>query len=1228
MIMRKIPATIASWLSLRFINTLVVATVIAIAAAFAIGYYRLGGDILEKHELVDLDDETHLRGRELMDRIQALREHARRLAISDEIRKAVSRAQESGGISATNGGWRGEAVEAMKNFIYSELYYSRVSLIDAGQAVSQDVISVRRVIPKGAGLPGDQSQPIETQEVTERTSLSAIQNTDDLSKSMKFEPGEIFLSEVKRDGVAGNGAANPFVIQAAVPVFPLTFKGTEPRFFLCLTFDLEGFAGAQSANSPRHLMYLTDVDGRILVGPREFAAGTGNNETKIQELFPAIESFYSDISDSKYKRFGKYIWDARLSRLRAINVKSKVDDERLDWEARFEGEGYHIDGYKLERPLYLLTVIARGDGGGRGDEAKALSARRALESYLHELPDTVTFSWEVGDLTSEEARAYVRSKDKQELVAIRDNLSARIGRDPNMKAFVSIRRTILNCPDYEMRFIKLPMDPEGGPRARFFGLVMGVAKEELWDDFFEEYFLYSILIVAVIGIAALVAFDLIMTRPLRKITGAAMQIARGEEGVSLPTRSPGEIGALAIAFDDMLGELRGRDSELRDNIARTKTILGMAAEGIVTINSDGRIEDFNRAAEEILGYKAAEVLDQYFGILVTSDQRDPIHPLLRIVRRGIFGLRDPGHTFELVGRRKDGATFPMEVSVGDALLGDRKLGVAIIRDITDRKKAEEATEQRNKDLERRVEERTKELKAAKDDVEEAMKAQRKLLDRVNHDLRAPLSIIMLYTEDMLRRVTKGDQSKPLRAETFVDDLQLILNKCGELRDQVNDLLNLSKAKKEGVESVVLDLTEFDLAEVIRANSEGVCHLANENNNQFVLICPDGLGQMYADRTKVWRILMNLLQNSCKYVDNGTIELAVSLEAVEDAAWFVFRVGDTGPGIPKERHGALFREFNQGSRAVGGIREGVGLGLSICHLYCAAMGGGISFESEPGRGTMFCVRLPARVSAAGEARLPEAHDPVVRPRKASSTNLVLVIDDDRAYCDSLERSLVEEGYRALAASSGEEGLLLAKRHQPSAIILDVLMPGIDGWAVLAALKTDACTSDIPIIMTTVLDEKTKGLRMGADEFVSKPLCRERLSELLQKHLGGRSTGRIMVVEDDPESRKWLAGALREQGWEVDEAADGSEAIERIRTRSTDLVLLDLMLPTVDGFEVIEEIRRNKEWELTPIVVITGADLDEDNRRLLRGRVEQILQKGQYSKDDLLREIRNFIGEVGR
>jgi CheY-like chemotaxis protein len=234
--------------------------------------------------------------------------------------------------------------------------------------------------------------------------------------------------------------------------------------------------------------------------------------------------------------------------------------------------------------------------------------------------------------------------------------------------------------------------------------------------------------------------------------------------------------------------------------------------------------------------------------------------------------------------------------------------------------------------------------------------------------------------------------------------------------------------------------------------------------------------------------------------------------------------------------------------------------------------------------------------------------------------VLVIDDEAAVRDLMQRFLGKEGFRVIAAASGEEGLRWARELRPDAITLDVMMPGMDGWAVLSALKADPDVAEIPVIMLTIVDDRNLGYALGASDYLTKPIDRERLVTVLKQHRRDRP---VLVVDDDAEVRQLLRRMLDSEGFAVVEAENGRVALERLRSDPPSLILLDLMMPEMDGFEFVTELRRHEGWRAIPVVVITARDLSRDDRDRLNGHVEKILQKGTYDRDELLAEVRELV-----
>jgi CheY-like chemotaxis protein len=317
-------------------------------------------------------------------------------------------------------------------------------------------------------------------------------------------------------------------------------------------------------------------------------------------------------------------------------------------------------------------------------------------------------------------------------------------------------------------------------------------------------------------------------------------------------------------------------------------------------------------------------------------------------------------------------------------------------------------------------------------------------------------------------------------------------------------------------------------------------------------------------------------------------------------------------------GKLFQAFSQADASTQAKYGGTGLGLALSRRFARMMGGDITVESEAGKGTAFTVAVPAEVREGGAAPVTDETRPV-----AAGAGLALVIDDDVAARELLQRTLVKEGFEVREATSGDEGLRLAKELQPDVITLDVMMPGMDGWAVLAKLKADPTLADIPVIMLSMLDDHKMGYALGAADYLIKPIQADRLAGVLAKYRNGSSPASVLVVEDDATTRKMLRRVLEKQDWQVDEAENGRVALQRIEKAMPELILLDLMMPEMDGFEFVTALRRNEGWRAIPVVVITSKDITAEDRARLNGNVVKILEKGAYNRDGLMAEIQTLV-----
>jgi CheY-like chemotaxis protein len=320
---------------------------------------------------------------------------------------------------------------------------------------------------------------------------------------------------------------------------------------------------------------------------------------------------------------------------------------------------------------------------------------------------------------------------------------------------------------------------------------------------------------------------------------------------------------------------------------------------------------------------------------------------------------------------------------------------------------------------------------------------------------------------------------------------------------------------------------------------------------------------------------------------------------------------------------IFDPFTQIPGAQPREHGGTGLGLSICRRLCHLMGGDISAQSKPGEGSTFTVRIKAQVTRSGEPE-KQPEEPVLLRAEGSTADdqrPVLIIDDETSSRDLMTRVLSRYGLPVVTASSGEEGLALARKHRPLVILLDVVMPGMDGWMVLTALKTDSVLSDIPVIMTTIVENEQLGYTLGASDYLVKPIDRQKLVETVNRYRQNAGEYHVLVVEDEPDTRDLVYRTLSKEGIRVTAAGDGQQAMGHMH-KQPDVVLLDLMMPNMDGFQFVEEVRKTDAWREVPIIVLTAKDLTHEERRRLNGCVQRIIQKSTCDWDQLLVEIRRL------
>ena len=506
--------------------------------------------------------------------------------------------------------------------------------------------------------------------------------------------------------------------------------------------------------------------------------------------------------------------------------------------------------------------------------------------------------------------------------------------------------------------------------------------------------------------------------------------------------------------------------------------------------------------------------------------------------------------------------------------------------------------------------REAELAAARDEAMQATQAKSQFLASMSHELRTPLNAIIGYSE-MLH-----EEAGDLGQTAFLPDLEKIQDAGKHLLNLINDILDLSKIEA-GKMDVLLE--EFDVAALILEVASVIQPLMAKNANTLVVDCAPDLGTMRSDQTKLRQNLFNLLSNAAKFTDRGQIVLTARRILQGDDDWLEFKVSDTGIGMTADLIGRLFQAFAQAEASTSRNYGGTGLGLAITKHFCRMLGGDVAVESTPGQGSTFTILLPA---TARDAKA-EITKHSTRSATEHARGTVLIVDDEKATHDLLQRELSDAGYDVVHAAGGREGLKLAKQARPDVITLDIIMPDLDGWSVLKTLKADPELCDIPVILVTIMRDRDLGFALGAADYITKPIDREVLLRVLGRHARADGRAQVLVVDDDPKTRDMLRRTLQKAGWTVAEAANGCEAIETLERSNPALILLDLMMPEMDGFEVLERLQGDESWREVPVIIVTAKDLSRDEIVRLNGRVAKILQKGAYQRRDLVRDIHAMI-----
>jgi signal transduction histidine kinase/CheY-like chemotaxis protein len=476
---------------------------------------------------------------------------------------------------------------------------------------------------------------------------------------------------------------------------------------------------------------------------------------------------------------------------------------------------------------------------------------------------------------------------------------------------------------------------------------------------------------------------------------------------------------------------------------------------------------------------------------------------------------------------------------------------------------------------------------------------------MSHELRTPLNAIIGLTEMMVTNAPR------FGTEKAAEPLKRVHRAGQHLLGLINQVLDLSKIEAGKLE---LNPESVNLAPLIDEVIGTARQLAQQNKNNLVVEAQDKLGALTVDPMRLRQILLNLLSNACKFTTQGEVKLRVR-KVADGRNWAEFAVADTGIGMTAEQQGKLFEEFTQADSSTARRYGGTGLGLAITRKLARMMGGDVTMASEPGKGSVFTVRLPAGAEPATRAATNGGRPP--------SSDCVLVVDDDATARELIADQLKAEGFSVATAAGGLEGLKLAKDLRPIAITLDVMMPDLDGWSVLAALRQDPELAEIPVIMITILDEHRRGVALGAAGYLTKPIDRERLHRMVSRFRAPARPTRILLVEDDADQRQRLRGWLKDEQWAVQEAANGREALALLKDPKPDVILLDLMMPEMDGFAVVAALQKEPRWRDIAVIVITSRDLDAKDRERLNSGVQSVLVKETFRPAELVERIRQLV-----
>jgi len=796
---------------------------------------------------------------------------------------------------------------------------------------------------------------------------------------------------------------------------------------------------------------------------------------------------------------------------------------------------------------------------------------------------------------------------------------------------------------------------------------------------------FYLSLCSIIGVALIAyIFGGRITRPLAKLANASQKISEGDMNVTVEVcHANDEIGVLTRVFNLMASKLRESYTHLECKVAeRTQALeiintkLKKQQEFNLAYNEIVTMINALAGTEELLSkglYKIASFSDSHVGILYRYDENECILKASagyalgnNAAQRESFGLGIgiPGQVARekrriIVKEIPEDTLFKVKDGLGEyvpksicsfpIMLKDRLLGVLVLASLKDysEEKIEfidtmsrqmavaisnlesyQTVQRQAEELQRQGEElsmQNEELSSQSDElraqqhaleeknreIERANQAKSEFLANMSHELRTPLNSIIGFSEVL------EDQIFGELNETQKKYIHNINTSGMHLLQLINDVLDLSKVEAG---KMSLQCEDFPIPAALHDINTAMRNELDKKNLSFDMEIDERLASLNADKQKVRQIMLNLLSNAVKFTPQGGM-IKVSAKGVDGSVQI--SITDTGIGIKPEDIKRIFERFQQIDSKTAREYPGTGLGLALTRKFVEMHGGKIWVESEFGKGSTFTFTIPLKPISKTFQKDTTSSDAVENGKKRP---LILVVENDPKSSELLKDCLIREGYKVATACNEKEAVDKAKELKPMAITLDVNLTWESGWKVLEKLKEIPETKDIPVIVVSILEEREQGFSLGAVDCLVKPITREQLVQTLKKHgLTVRpETGpvNILVIDDEPKTVELVAAVLEAEGYCVQKAYSGQEGIDWATRHGYDLIILDLMMPKVDGFDVVEELKRHDGSKDVPIIIATAKDLTEDDLIRLRGKVESIAQKGRFSKEELLRNIKRI------